>query len=51
MAQAYMEQTENEGSEAERPEPGPRRLFGGRWRGDRGIWRRGIALGAIAVLI
>ncbi|WP_329116415.1 endonuclease/exonuclease/phosphatase family protein [Streptomyces sp. NBC_01465] len=51
MAQAYMEETGNEGSDDERPGSGPRRLFGGRWRGDRGIWKRGIVLGALAVLI
>ncbi|MEV2214576.1 endonuclease/exonuclease/phosphatase family protein [Streptomyces sp. NPDC050997] len=56
--QAYMTETDNQGSE---PEPrGTRirrlmnrlvnRLFAG-WRGDRRIWRRGLVLTALAILV
>ncbi|MEV6795807.1 endonuclease/exonuclease/phosphatase family protein [Streptomyces sp. NPDC051320] len=51
MAQAHMTDTERGSSGAEHSGSGVRRLFGGRWRGDRGIWRRGIVLAALAALI
>ncbi|MFE2377770.1 endonuclease/exonuclease/phosphatase family protein [Streptomyces sp. NPDC059398] len=53
MAQAHFTDTDTEhgGSEYGRSESGARRLFGGRWRGDRGIWRRGIVLACFAVLL
>ncbi|MEV8564385.1 endonuclease/exonuclease/phosphatase family protein [Streptomyces sp. NPDC051322] len=51
MAQAHMTDTEHGSSGAEHSGSGVRRLFGGRWRGDRGIWRRGIVLAAVAALI
>ncbi|MET9318628.1 endonuclease/exonuclease/phosphatase family protein [Streptomyces sp. NPDC003038] len=50
MAQAYMTETGNGGSEREPSESGFRRRLVA-LRGDRGIWRRGIVLAAIAVLI
>ncbi|WP_328539098.1 endonuclease/exonuclease/phosphatase family protein [Streptomyces sp. NBC_00344] len=51
MAQAHMADTDRGSSGPERPGSRVRRLFGGRWRGDRGIWRRGIVLAALAVLL
>ncbi|MET9529216.1 MULTISPECIES: endonuclease/exonuclease/phosphatase family protein [unclassified Streptomyces] len=51
MAQAHFTDTEHGSSEYGHSESGARRLFGGRWRGDRGIWRRGIVLACFAVLL
>ncbi|MCX4726958.1 endonuclease/exonuclease/phosphatase family protein [Streptomyces sp. NBC_01306] len=51
MAQAHFTDTEHGGSEHGHSESGSRRLFGGRWRGDQGIWRRGIVLACFAVLL
>ncbi|MCZ0989558.1 endonuclease/exonuclease/phosphatase family protein [Streptomyces diastatochromogenes] len=52
--QAYMTETDNGGSGPERPGSGLRRLmhrlFGG-WRGDPRIWRRGIILAVLALLL
>ncbi|MEV4329090.1 endonuclease/exonuclease/phosphatase family protein [Streptomyces sp. NPDC049597] len=48
MAQAYTAETRN-GTAGTRPS-GPR-FRSERWRGDRGIWRRGILLGLFAVLV
>ncbi|MGW3663792.1 endonuclease/exonuclease/phosphatase family protein [Streptomyces sp. NPDC005141] len=50
MAQAYMTETGSGGQEPDRREPRLRRLLDG-WRGDRGIWRRGLILAAIALLL
>ncbi|MGW0363234.1 endonuclease/exonuclease/phosphatase family protein [Streptomyces sp. NPDC002990] len=50
MAQAYMMETGNGGSEPEPSESGFRRRLA-ELRGDRGIWWRGIVLAAIAALI
>ncbi|MFC7309761.1 endonuclease/exonuclease/phosphatase family protein [Streptomyces monticola] len=49
MAQAYMTETGNS-SGPEHSGSRFRRLFDG-WRGDRRIWRRGIALAVFAVLL
>ncbi|MFG2548583.1 endonuclease/exonuclease/phosphatase family protein [Streptomyces sp. NPDC048581] len=57
--QAYMTETDNGGSGPERRESGLRRLlnrltksrFVAGWRGDRRIWRRGIVLAALAVIL
>src|SRR5690348_1328415 len=50
MAQAYQTETGNDGSEPESARTGlPRRLAD--LRGDRGIWRRGIVLAALAGLL
>ncbi|WP_406140417.1 endonuclease/exonuclease/phosphatase family protein [Streptomyces sp. NBC_01089] len=51
MAQAHFTDTEHGSSEHGHSESGARRLFGGHWRGDRGIWRRGIVLALFAVLL
>ncbi|WP_328317141.1 endonuclease/exonuclease/phosphatase family protein [Streptomyces sp. NBC_00388] len=51
MAQAHFTDAEHGSAEPGRPESGDRRLFGGHWRGDRGIWRRGIVLACFAVLL
>ncbi|GEK00577.1 endonuclease/exonuclease/phosphatase family protein [Streptomyces sp. ATE26] len=52
--QAYMTETDNGGSGPERPGSRLRRLahrlFAG-WRGDPGVWRRGIVLAALALLL
>ncbi|MBO4255450.1 hypothetical protein GRC12_16425 [Streptomyces griseorubiginosus] len=52
--QAYMTETDNGGSGPERRRDRFRRLmsrlFSG-WRGDPGIWRRGIVLAALAVIL
>ncbi|KIE23249.1 membrane protein, partial [Streptomyces sp. MUSC 125] len=52
--QAYVTQTDNGGSEPERPESRLRslahRLLDG-WRGDPRIWRRGIVLAVLALLL
>ncbi|WP_030563867.1 endonuclease/exonuclease/phosphatase family protein [Streptomyces aureocirculatus] len=50
MAQAYKAETDSGGSEPERPDSRLRRLVGG-WRGDPGIWRRGLVTAGCAVLI
>ncbi|MFD0069482.1 hypothetical protein ACFVJ9_52400, partial [Streptomyces sp. NPDC127574] len=50
MAQAYMTETGSGGHGPDRRGSRLRRLFDG-WRGDRGIWRRGLVLAAIAVLL
>jgi vancomycin resistance protein VanJ len=50
MAQAYMTETGSDGSGPERPESPIRRLLDG-WRGDPGIWKRGLVTAGAAVLI
>lgn len=50
MAQAYKAETDSGGSEHERPGSRLRRLADG-WRGDPGIWRRGLITAGVAVLI
>ncbi|MFH8605982.1 endonuclease/exonuclease/phosphatase family protein [Streptomyces sp. NPDC018029] len=50
MAQAYMTETGSGGSGPERPGSRLRRLLDG-WRGDPGIWRRGLVTAGAAVLI
>jgi vancomycin resistance protein VanJ len=50
MAQAYMTETGSDGQEPDSREPRLRRLLD-RWRGDRGIWRRGLILAALALLL
>ncbi|MFH8792944.1 endonuclease/exonuclease/phosphatase family protein [Streptomyces sp. NPDC017941] len=50
MAQAYKAETDSGGTEPERPDSRLRRLVGG-WRGDPGIWRRGLVTAGCAVLI
>ncbi|MFF8639677.1 endonuclease/exonuclease/phosphatase family protein [Streptomyces sp. NPDC015345] len=50
MAQAYMTETGSDGSGPERPESRFRRLLDG-WRGDPGIWKRGLVTAGAAVLI
>ncbi|WP_326649559.1 MULTISPECIES: endonuclease/exonuclease/phosphatase family protein [unclassified Streptomyces] len=50
MAQAEMTETGN-GGPANRPTGSRVRSLLDRWRGDPGIWRRGIALAAVAVLL
>ncbi|MFD5635136.1 MULTISPECIES: endonuclease/exonuclease/phosphatase family protein [unclassified Streptomyces] len=50
MAQAYMTETGSDGRGPERRESRLRRLLDG-WRGDRGIWRRGLILAALALLL
>ncbi|MFM9367528.1 endonuclease/exonuclease/phosphatase family protein [Streptomyces sp. Da 82-17] len=50
MAQAYRAETGNRSSGSGRSGSRLRRLGGG-WRGDRGIWRRGLILGFLAVLL
>ncbi|WP_406329373.1 endonuclease/exonuclease/phosphatase family protein [Streptomyces sp. NBC_00203] len=50
MAQAYMTETGSDGQGPERRGSRLRRLLDG-WRGDRGIWRRGLILGALAVIL
>ncbi|MBT2540395.1 endonuclease/exonuclease/phosphatase family protein [Streptomyces sp. ISL-44] len=50
MAQAYMTEKGNGGSEPEPSESRFRRRLA-ELRGDRGIWRRGLVLAAISVLI
>ncbi|GAA3236655.1 endonuclease/exonuclease/phosphatase family protein [Streptomyces sp. XM83C] len=52
--QAYVTETDDGGSGDERPGSRLRRLAArvvGPWRGDRRIWRRGIVLAAVAVLL
>ncbi|WP_095933891.1 endonuclease/exonuclease/phosphatase family protein [Streptomyces sp. Tue6028] len=50
MAQAYMTETGSGGQGPDRRGSRLRRLLDG-WRGDRGIWRRGILLAAFAVFL
>ncbi|MBA2948710.1 endonuclease/exonuclease/phosphatase family protein [Streptomyces himalayensis] len=50
MAQAYMTETGSGGSGPERQGSRLRRLVD-RWRGDRGIWRRGLVVAAVAVVL
>ncbi|MGW3915171.1 endonuclease/exonuclease/phosphatase family protein [Streptomyces sp. NPDC005070] len=50
MAQAYMTETGSDGRGPERRDSRFRRLLDG-WRGDRGIWRRGLILAALALLL
>ncbi|MBT2393628.1 MULTISPECIES: endonuclease/exonuclease/phosphatase family protein [Streptomyces] len=50
MAQAYKTETANGSPETGRTGTRVRSLLQG-WRGDRGIWRRGVALACFAVLI
>ncbi|MCX4667637.1 endonuclease/exonuclease/phosphatase family protein [Streptomyces sp. NBC_01381] len=50
MAQAYVTETGSGGSEPGRQGSRLRRLVDG-WRGDRGIWRRGLVTAAVAVLL
>ncbi|SED54760.1 endonuclease/exonuclease/phosphatase family protein [Streptomyces sp. KS_5] len=52
--QAYVTETDSSGSEPDRRESGLRRLSGrlvSGWRGDPRIWRRGIVLAAVAVVL
>ncbi|MFJ4363441.1 endonuclease/exonuclease/phosphatase family protein [Streptomyces chartreusis] len=52
--QAYVTETDSGGSEPDRRESGLRRLPGrliSGWRGDPRIWRRGIVLAAVAVVL
>ncbi|GGX09528.1 endonuclease/exonuclease/phosphatase family protein [Streptomyces chartreusis] len=52
--QAYVTETDSGGSEPDRRESGFRRLPGrliSGWRGDPHIWRRGIVLAAVAVVL
>ncbi|AYC41776.1 MULTISPECIES: endonuclease/exonuclease/phosphatase family protein [Streptomyces] len=52
--QAYVTETADGGSGPERQRGRFRRLLGGTvsgWRGDRRIWRRGIVLAALAVVV
>ncbi|QFQ96763.1 hypothetical protein F9278_11620 [Streptomyces phaeolivaceus] len=54
MAQAYMTETGGGGTGQDRERTRLRRLVGrlfGGWRGDRRIWRRGIVLAVLAVLV
>ncbi|MEV7344388.1 endonuclease/exonuclease/phosphatase family protein [Streptomyces sp. NPDC093544] len=50
MAQAYMTETGSGGQGPDRRGSRLRRLLDG-WRGDRGIWRRGLILAALAVIL
>ncbi|MEU5684570.1 endonuclease/exonuclease/phosphatase family protein [Streptomyces venezuelae] len=50
MAQAYKTETGNSDSGPERPGARFRRLLDG-WRGDPGIWRRGLVTASIAVFL
>nr|WSX52148.1 endonuclease/exonuclease/phosphatase family protein [Streptomyces sp. NBC_00974] len=50
MAQAYMTEKGSDGPESEPSRTGLRRRLADRW-GDRGIWRRGIVLAALAALV
>jgi vancomycin resistance protein VanJ len=52
MTQEYTAEPATAGEEDPRGRDGSRvRTFLGRWRGDRGIWRRGSALAVLAVLV
>jgi vancomycin resistance protein VanJ len=50
MAQAYMTETGSGGQGPDRRGSRLRRLLDG-WRGDRGIWRRGLILAALALIL
>ncbi|WP_405653769.1 endonuclease/exonuclease/phosphatase family protein [Streptomyces sp. RK9] len=50
MAQAYKAETDSGGSQHDRQGSRLRRLADG-WRGDPGIWRRGLITAGIAVLV
>ncbi|MFF4354552.1 endonuclease/exonuclease/phosphatase family protein [Streptomyces sp. NPDC001530] len=50
MAQAYMTETGSGGQGPDRRGSRLRRLLDG-WRGDRGIWRRGLVLAALAAIL
>ncbi|MEU1038932.1 endonuclease/exonuclease/phosphatase family protein [Streptomyces sp. NPDC005551] len=50
MAQAYVTETGSGGSGPDRPGSPLRRLADG-WRGDRGIWRRGLVLAGLALIL
>lgn len=50
MAQAYMTETGSGGQGPDRRGSRLRRLLDG-WRGDRGIWRRGLILAALAAIL
>ncbi|MGW6400891.1 endonuclease/exonuclease/phosphatase family protein [Streptomyces sp. NPDC055134] len=50
MAQGFRTQTGGGGS-GHRPSRDPLRRLTGGWRGDRGIWRRGVVLAVLAVLV
>jgi vancomycin resistance protein VanJ len=54
MAQAYMTETGGGGTGEGREGSRLRRLLGrwfGGWRGDRGIWRRGVVVAVLALLV
>ncbi|SPF01066.1 endonuclease/exonuclease/phosphatase family protein [Streptomyces sp. MA5143a] len=54
MAQAYMTETGGGGTGEGREGTRLRRLLGrwfGGWRGDRGIWRRGVVVAVLALLV
>ncbi|MFE6483568.1 endonuclease/exonuclease/phosphatase family protein [Streptomyces sp. NPDC057757] len=50
MAQAYMTETGSGGQGPDRRGSRLRRIFAG-WRGDRGIWRRGVIIAVLAVIL
>ncbi|MGW5862554.1 endonuclease/exonuclease/phosphatase family protein [Streptomyces sp. NPDC055239] len=50
MTQAYVTETGSDGSEPGRQGSRFRRLVEG-WRGDRGIWRRGLVTAGVALLL
>ncbi|MGX1672964.1 endonuclease/exonuclease/phosphatase family protein [Streptomyces sp. NPDC055400] len=50
MAQGFRTETGGGGS-GHRPSRDPLRGLTGGWRGDRGIWRRGVVLAVLAVLV
>ncbi|MER7202821.1 hypothetical protein CG723_05375 [Streptomyces sp. CB01635] len=50
MAQGFRTETGGGGS-GHRPSGDPLRRLTGGWRGDRGIWRRGVVLAVLAVLV
>ncbi|MFC8824347.1 endonuclease/exonuclease/phosphatase family protein [Streptomyces sp. NPDC057137] len=50
MTQEYTAESQVDGAEDNTPPTGRFRTFVDRWRGDRGIWRRGVVLAALAVL-
>ncbi|MFE6164777.1 endonuclease/exonuclease/phosphatase family protein [Streptomyces sp. NPDC056486] len=50
MAQAYVTETDSDGSGPGRQGSRFRRLIQG-WRGDRGIWRRGLVTAGVALLL
>ncbi|WP_330176122.1 endonuclease/exonuclease/phosphatase family protein [Streptomyces sp. NBC_01498] len=50
MTQEYTAESPVDGADDNDPPTSRVRSFGERWRGDRGIWRRGIVLAVLAVL-